>query len=278
MAAMVLDSAASPAAAPPPLRRARRGRWIAGVCQGLAQRWDLNVVQVRALFVLASALAGLGVLAYIACWLVLPHDADDGTSPSLVRGMASLALLAAAGAGLATIAVAAALTTVFGFGWTVAIAGAVFLAAALVASPVVRPSWALATLVAAIVPAVAVAASGVRIKPQAALVTQVPVAVSDIPRDGYRAGLGDMLIDLRDFKAEASSTVPLRIETGTGRTVVALPTDRCFNLDVRYRTSKGWPLTRPLARPPSARRRSTASGCRWTAIGSARAATRALRP
>ena len=53
---------------------------------------------MRALFVLATVLAGIGVLAYIACWLVLPLDADDGDSPSLVRGMATLALLAAAAA------------------------------------------------------------------------------------------------------------------------------------------------------------------------------------
>jgi len=29
---------------------------------------------------------------------------------------------------------------------------------------------------------------------------------------------------------------------------VALPRDRCFNVDVHYRTSQGWPLTRPLSR------------------------------
>jgi phage shock protein PspC (stress-responsive transcriptional regulator) len=244
---MVIDSAAPPASSPPSLRRVRQGRWVAGVCRGLALRWDLNVVQVRALFVLSSVLAGLGVLAYVACWLVLPLDSDDGDSPSLVRGMATLALLAAAAAGLLTVAVAAAGTTLFGFGWAVAIAGAVFLAAALVASSVVRPAWALVTLVAAIVPAVAVAASGVRISPQAGLVTREPATVGDIPAAGYHAGLGDLLVDLRRFKAPAGAVVPLRIDTGTGATVVALPRDRCFNLDIRYETSEGWPATRPLS-------------------------------
>ena len=180
MAAMVLDSAS--ASPPPQLRRSHDGRWVAGVCQGLARRWDLNVVQVRALFVLASVLAGLGVLAYVACWLVLPLDAGDDDSPSLVRGMASLALLAAAAAGLATIAAAAGATTLFGFGWLVAVAAAVFLVAALVAWPTIRPTWALAVLVAALVPAVAVAASGVRIAPQTGVEIATPKAPGDIPR------------------------------------------------------------------------------------------------
>ena len=261
MATMVLDSS-TPAPTTPPLRRVREGRWVAGVCRGLAARWDLNVVQVRALFVLASALAGIGVLAYVACWLVLPLDADDGESdsPSLVRGLASLALLTAAGAGLATIAAAAAATTLFGFAWAVLIAAAVFLVAALVAWPVVRPAWALAALAAALVPAVAVAASGVRIAPQSGLETSTPRTVADIPRSGYRMGLGDLLVDLRRLDAPAGSVVPLRIDTGTGATVVALPLDRCFNLDVRYRTSEGWAVTRHLSRRDHQKRGATFYG------------------
>jgi hypothetical protein len=102
--------------------------------------------------------------------------------------------------------------------------------------------------VAAIVPAVAVAASGIRISPQAGLVTRAPATIRDIPAGGYHAGLGDLLVDLRRFKAPARAVVPVRIDTGTGATVVALPRDRCFNVDVRYRTSRGWPLTRPLSR------------------------------
>ncbi len=247
MAGVVLDSA-TPAPPTPPLRRVRDGRWLAGVCRGLASRWDLNVVQVRALFVLASALGGIGVLAYVACWLVLPLDADDADSPSLVRGLASLALLAAAGAGLATIGAAAAATTLFGFGWAVVVAAAVFLVAALVAWPVVRPAWALAALTAALVPAVAVAASGVRIAPQSGLETAAPSTVADIPRAGYRAGLGDLLVDLRHLEAPRGSVVPVRIESGTGVTVVALPRNRCFHLDVRYRTSEAWAVTHRLSR------------------------------
>lgn len=233
---------------PPPLRRASAHRWIGGVCRGVATRWGISVAHVRALFVVATLLAGLGVLAYVACWLVLPTDSEDDESPSLVRGMASLALLAAASAGLATLALGAAAVTLFGFGWGVVATTTVFLVAALVAWPLLRPSWVLLPLAAILIPAVAVAASGVRLAPQAGVVVRAPEKTSDIPGRGYRTGLGDLLVDLRGFRAAAGSAVPLRLDTGTGRTVVALPRDRCFNLDVRYKTdTPGWDTFTPTA-------------------------------
>jgi phage shock protein PspC (stress-responsive transcriptional regulator) len=216
------------------------------VCEGLATRWTIPVGQVRALFVVAAALAGFGVLAYAACWLVLPTDDETDESPSLVRGMASLALLAAATAGLATLAAAAGGVTLFGFGWAVAVAAAVFLVGALVSWPMVRPAWVLLPLAAAVVPGVVVAASGVRIAAQAGVVVAAPRALEDMPAAGYRTGLGDLLVDLRDLRAPADATIPLRLDTGTGRTVVALPRNRCFNLDVRYRATSAWPLNRIL--------------------------------
>ena len=222
---------------PQPLRRTRDGRWLAGVCRGIAQRWDVPVTQVRALFAVAAVLAGLGVLAYVACWLVLPVD-DADESPSLVRAIASLALVAAAAAGLLALATAAGTATLFGFGWAVVVALAVFLVGALVAWPVVRPAWVLLPLAAVALAAVAVAVSGVRIMPQAGLVVAAPQTPDDIPAGGYRAGLGDLLVDLRQFEAKPREQVALRLDTGIGRTVVALPRDRCYDLDVTYRTGQ----------------------------------------
>ena len=84
--------------------------------------------------------------------------------------------------------------------------------------------------------------------------------MSDIPRDGYRMGLGDLLVDLRRLEAPARSVVGVRIDTGTGATVVALPHDRCFNLDVRYRTSEAWAVTRVLSRRSYDKRGATFYG------------------
>jgi phage shock protein PspC (stress-responsive transcriptional regulator) len=54
------------------LVRPRRGRWIGGVCAGLALRFGLKAWQVRLLFVLSCLLPGPQVLLYIVLWIVIP--------------------------------------------------------------------------------------------------------------------------------------------------------------------------------------------------------------
>lgn len=237
----------------PPLRRSTEGRWLGGVCHGIALRTGLPVGPIRALAVLATLLVGfaaavvlgsfatmvlgIGVLAYLVCWLVLPSDGEGDDAPPLVRGLASAALLLAACAGLGALALLGAVAAVFGFGWTVAVAVAVLVVGTLVAWPTIRPAWVLPPLAALGLAATVVAASGVRIDPSTKTSIVRPTTPAALPQDGYRAGLGDLLVDLRALRPAAKATVPIRIETGTGRTVVALPTNRCVNLEVDYRTT-----------------------------------------
>jgi phage shock protein PspC (stress-responsive transcriptional regulator) len=56
------------------LRRPRRGRWIGGVCAGLAERFGLKRWQVRVLFVLSCILPGPQVLIYLALWIIIPSE------------------------------------------------------------------------------------------------------------------------------------------------------------------------------------------------------------
>ena len=62
---------------PSPLARAREGRWLGGVCAGIAQARGVPAGAVRAAFALAGLLGGVGVLAYLACWLIVPAEGES---------------------------------------------------------------------------------------------------------------------------------------------------------------------------------------------------------
>jgi phage shock protein C len=56
------------------LTRPHRGRLIAGVCAGLANRFGVSKTLVRVLFVLSCILPGPQVLLYLALWLIIPSE------------------------------------------------------------------------------------------------------------------------------------------------------------------------------------------------------------
>lgn len=51
-----------------------RNKVIAGVCAGIADYFDIDVTWVRLGFVLAIFASGVGLLAYIIAWIVIPKD------------------------------------------------------------------------------------------------------------------------------------------------------------------------------------------------------------
>jgi phage shock protein PspC (stress-responsive transcriptional regulator) len=60
------------------LTRSRTEGKVAGVCAGIANYFDVDVVLVRAAWVVFSIVPGAvigGVLAYIAAWLIIPEPA-----------------------------------------------------------------------------------------------------------------------------------------------------------------------------------------------------------
>ena len=57
------------------LVRPRRGRVIAGVCAGLARRFNLSPTLVRVLFVLSLLLPGTQVVIYLLLWILMPNEA-----------------------------------------------------------------------------------------------------------------------------------------------------------------------------------------------------------
>jgi phage shock protein PspC (stress-responsive transcriptional regulator) len=56
------------------LVRPTSGRWIGGVCAGLARRFGLSPNLVRLLFVLSCLLPGPQFIIYIILWILMPSE------------------------------------------------------------------------------------------------------------------------------------------------------------------------------------------------------------
>ena len=56
------------------LLRPRAGRKIAGVCLGFAEYFDLDPVLVRVVWLLASIMTGVGLIAYPIAWIIMPEE------------------------------------------------------------------------------------------------------------------------------------------------------------------------------------------------------------
>ena len=66
------------------LTRSQTDGKIAGVCAGLARYFDVDVVLVRAAWVVFSIVPGAligGVLAYLGAWLVIPEATEPAPLP-----------------------------------------------------------------------------------------------------------------------------------------------------------------------------------------------------
>ncbi len=56
------------------LYRSKSDRMIAGVCGGLAKRFNISSTWVRLAFVLIVFLGGAGFLLYLILWIIVPDE------------------------------------------------------------------------------------------------------------------------------------------------------------------------------------------------------------
>ncbi len=82
------------------LQRDREQGMIGGVCADLAAHFDYDVTLLRVVTVLLTFVGGIGVVAYLALWVLLPEAGGASDSPASVardnlREIAGLATRAA---------------------------------------------------------------------------------------------------------------------------------------------------------------------------------------
>jgi len=63
------------------VRRSRQDRVIGGVCGGLGRYLQVDPVLLRVAAVALALSAGVGVLAYVIAWVVIPEETDTEPAP-----------------------------------------------------------------------------------------------------------------------------------------------------------------------------------------------------
>ncbi len=59
------------------LYRSRKDSVIAGVCGGIAEYFEIDSTLVRLLAIIVVFLGGVGVIAYIIAWIIIPQNPDQ---------------------------------------------------------------------------------------------------------------------------------------------------------------------------------------------------------
>jgi phage shock protein C len=73
------------------LTRDMANKKIAGVCSGFARYLDVDVVLVRVLWLAVAICTGVGFVAYLAAWIVMPREprvtatAEENLAPNAAR-------------------------------------------------------------------------------------------------------------------------------------------------------------------------------------------------
>jgi phage shock protein PspC (stress-responsive transcriptional regulator) len=75
------------------IRRSRSDRKVSGVAGGLARHLDIDPLILRVAFVVLTFFGGVGLLLYVALWLLLPEDGSDWARIKLDRRSRAVALV-----------------------------------------------------------------------------------------------------------------------------------------------------------------------------------------
>lgn len=81
------DARPEPLSRPRALMLDKRSRKIAGVCAGFARYLDVDVTLVRILVLVFALATGVGFIAYLVAWILMPADTsvEPAASADMIR-------------------------------------------------------------------------------------------------------------------------------------------------------------------------------------------------
>ena len=189
-------------------------------------------------FGISILFGGIGALAYLLLAIFVPTDGDPDRAQRLSgrlsglgfwRGAGMVALAALALAGLFGLAGGAAFAVALGWGVPVAIL--VIAAGALLGLAALRGGarWLIAPAMALALGAGVAAASDLDFRGGIGQRTYQPLSAQAIPADGYRLGVGELIVDLRDIDWHKARVVRTTVEVWAGQANVYVPSGVCVS-------------------------------------------------
>jgi phage shock protein PspC (stress-responsive transcriptional regulator) len=219
------------------LLRSRSDRVLSGVAGGLGRYFGIDPVIVRIGFGLSVFFGGLGALAYVLLWVFVPTDGDPDRAQRIGgrlraagfwRALGVIAIVALVLAGLFALAGAAAFAVALGWGVPVAIV--IIAIGVLLAFTAFRGGarWLIPPAVALAVGGGVAAASDLDFRGGIGEREYHPLSAKSIPADGYRLGVGRLVVDLRELNWRKERVVKLNVSLGTGQANVFVPPHVCI--------------------------------------------------
>jgi len=209
------------------LTRSSSDRVIAGVGGGLGRYFSIDPVIVRLALIVLAALGGVGVLIYLAAWLLVPSDDPNAPSPGagyvLRRVGTVLGVLALTG-----------IAVVGGF-WGFADGGGVATAIVVIGVGALLVlgaftgglRWLIVPAIALALTAGAVAAADLDIRGGTGERIYHPLG-ADALRSNYKLGIGHLRVDLRDAKLGPGDH-RVNLKLGVGQAEVLVPRGVCVS-------------------------------------------------
>jgi phage shock protein PspC (stress-responsive transcriptional regulator) len=218
------------------LRRSSGDRVLVGVAGGLGRYFGVDPVIFRIGFALSVFFGGLGALAYLLLAVFVPTDGDPDRaqrvggklqSMGFWRGLGLVAIGVIAIAGLFVLAGGAAFAVALGWGVPVAIV--IIAIGALLALAAFRGGarWLIPPAVALALGAGVAAASDLDFRGGIGEREYHPLSAHSIPADGYRLGVGRLVVDLRDLDWHRHPVVNLPVSLGMGQADIYVPERVC---------------------------------------------------
>ncbi len=232
------EPAESPGSQPRRLLRSSGDRVLAGVAGGLGRYFDVDPVIFRIGFGVSVFFGGIGALAYLLLAIFVPTDGEPDRVQRVGGRLQSLGFWKAAGvvalaalalAGLFALAGGAAFAVALGWGVPVAILVIALGGLLGIASFRGGARWLIAPALALALGAGVAAASDLNFRGGVGQREYHPLTARAIPADGYRLGVGRLVVDLRDLDWSRERVVRLGVELGAGQADVFVPSRVCVS-------------------------------------------------